>query len=157
MQTATRVDLLDQIIADFEDEFNFKRSSVFSWSPAKQTIYYSRAKSAAENAVWSLLHEIGHAKLGHKTYHDDLELLIMEVEAWRRAKQIAESYHLVIDEDHIEECLESYRIWLHDRSRCIECGLNSFQIEPTVYECSNCYTRWSVPASRMCKIRKQRL
>jgi hypothetical protein len=158
MQTAQpRLELLNQIRDDFSDRFTFKRGKLFTWSSADETIYYSTAKEAAENAVWSLLHEIGHADLGHKQYKDDLELLMMEVEAWRRAKLLADGYHLVIDELHIQECLDSYRDWLHQRSRCIECKMHSFQIDTTTYECFNCSTRWKVPASRMCVVRKRRV
>jgi len=152
-----RLILLHRIIDDFSQEFNFKRSSVFSWSSENETVYYSTAKTAAENAVWSLLHEIGHASLNHKQYTDDLELLMMEVAAWKKAKEIATRYYLVIDEDHIEDCLDSYRNWLHTRSRCIECKTHSFQIDQTTYQCYNCLTRWKVPASRMCNPRKTRI
>jgi len=92
-----------------------------------------------------------------KQYTDDLELLMMEVAAWKKAKEIATRYYLVIDEDHIEDCLDSYRNWLHTRSRCIECKTHSFQIDQTTYQCYNCLTRWKVPASRMCNPRKTRI
>ena len=158
MQTThPRLELLLQIKDDFSDEFTFKRGKLFTWSSAEETIYYSTAKAAAENAVWSLLHEIGHAKLDHKQYHDDLELLMMEVQAWKKAKELAAAYFLVIDEEHIQECLDSYRDWLHVRSRCVECKMHSFQIDETTYECHNCYTKWKVPASRMCVVRKKRV
>jgi hypothetical protein len=155
--TSTSLSLLQRIIEDYSDAFSFKESSIFSWSPQKKTIFYSTAKNASENAVWSLLHEIGHAKLGHKKYEDDFELLIMEVEAWRKAKQLAERYHLVIEEDHIEECLESYRNWLHQRSRCIECKFTSFQIDMNTYQCVNCDTKWTVPYSPHSAIQKKRV
>lgn len=155
--TQPRLELLHQIRDDFSDQFTFKKGNIFTWSSADATIYYSTAKAAAENAVWSLLHEIGHATLGHRQYRDDLELLMMEVSAWKQAKQLAAKYHLVIDESHVEECLDSYRDWLHTRSRCIECKMHSFQIDETTYECYNCTTRWKVPASRMCVVRKTRV
>ncbi len=155
--TERRLELLHQIRDDFSDQYKFKRGKVFTWSSSEGAIYYSTAKSAAENAVFSLLHEIGHAQLGHKQYRDDLELLMMEVAAWKQAKQLAHRYHLVIDEHHIEECLDSYREWLHQRSRCVECKTHSLQIDQVTYECYNCGTRWQVPASRMCVIRKRRL
>ena len=155
--TARRLDLLEQIKDDFSDQFTFKRGSVFSWSSSDETIYYSTAKSVADNAVFSLLHELGHALLGHKQYNDDLELLMMEVAAWKQAKILADQYHLVIDEHHIQDCLDSYRDWLHQRSRCVECATHSLQIDEVTYECYNCGTSWQVPASRMCVVRKKRL
>jgi hypothetical protein len=155
--TTTRKDLVSRIRQDFEHAYRFKRSRVFTWAASENTIYYSTAKSASENPVWSLLHELGHAELGHRTYHDDLELLIMEVAAWQKAKHLAEEYHLVIEDEHIDECLSSYRNWLHQRSRCVECKMHALQIDRTTYECYNCLTKWQVPTSRMCVVRKRRL
>ncbi len=151
------VTLFDQILADFSDQFSFRKGTLFSWSSGEGVIYYTTSKNASDNAVWSLLHEIGHAQLSHKQYNDDLELLMMEVAAWKQAKILADTYHLVIDEHHIEECLDSYRDWLHQRSRCVECQLHSLQLDEVTYECYNCGTRWKVPASRMCVVRKRRL
>lgn len=155
--TAARRDLVDRIRQDYADKYRFRRSRSFTWSSSDNTIYYSTAKSASENAVWSLLHELGHAELGHRNYRDDLELLIMEVAAWKQAKGLAEDYHLVIEDEHIEECLSSYRNWLHQRSKCIECKMHALQIDRTTYECYNCLAKWQVPASRMCVVRKRRL
>ena len=155
--TKPGLDLLYQIIDDYRDRFSFAQGDTFAWSSADTTILYSTEKAAAENGVWSLLHEIGHAELEHSHYNDDLELLIMEVEAWKKAKELADHYHLVIDDEHIQECLDSYRDWLHQRSRCIECKMHSFQNDHTTYECFNCGTRWKVPASRMCVVRKTRI
>ena len=103
------------------------------------------------------LHELGHASLGHQRYSDDLQLLIMEVQAWREAKDHAKRYGISIDEAHIDECLDSYRQWLHVRSRCIECSNNSMQIDRTTYQCHNCLTKWNVPSSRFCAIRRTRV
>lgn len=155
--TLTSIDLVHRIRDEYADRYKFKKGRVFSWSSSNSTIYYSTAKSVAENAVWSLLHEIGHAELKHKIYRDDLELLIMEVAAWKKAKQLAEDYHLVIEDDHIEDCLSSYRDWLHARSKCVDCKMHAFQTDSTTYECHNCLARWKVPASRMCVVRKKRI
>lgn len=155
--TQPKIDLLSRIIDDFSELYVFKLGNTFVWSSSDQTIYYTTDRDVAENAVWSLLHEIGHAELGHIRYSDDLELLMMEVEAWKKAKDLAAKYHLVIDEHHIEECLDSYREWLHQRSRCVECKTHSLQLDETTYECYNCSTRWTVPGSRMCVVRKRRI
>src|SRR4051812_45850025 len=77
----------------------------FVWSPATESIAvppYSRGITSC----WSLIHELGHARLGHKTYKSDFELLKLEVEAWSEARRIAGTYGIVIDEDHIENCLD---------------------------------------------------
>ena len=155
--TAQKLDLFSQICRDYSDRYTFKEGSTFVWSSADKTIHYSTSRDVAENAVWSLLHELGHAELRHTRYEDDFELLILEVQAWKKAKQLAEDYHLVIDEHHIEECLDSYREWLHQRSRCVECKNHSLQVDETTYQCHNCSTVWKVPASRHCVVRKKRI
>ena len=133
--TQPKLGLVDKIVGDFSDRYKFKQGKTFVWSSSEETVYFSTDREATENAVWSLLHEIGHAELSHQSYNDDLELLMMEVAAWKQAKILAEAYHLVIDEHHIEECLDSYRDWLHKRSRCVECKTHSLQLDGTTYEC----------------------
>lgn len=155
--THARLDLIGQIRRDFAHKYNFKQADTFIWSSAEETVYYTTNREVSENPIWSLLHELGHAELGHKHYDDDLELLMMEVAAWKEAKILADQYHLVIDEHHIDECLDSYRNWLHQRSRCVECKMHCLQTDQTTYECYNCGTRWKVPASRMCMVRKRRV
>ena len=155
--TERKLDLLTRIREDFSDRYTFLPGDAFVWSSSDETIYYSEDRDVTENAVWSLLHEIGHAELGHTRYEDDFELLMLEVAAWKKAKELAANYHLVIDEHHIEDCLDTYREWLHERSRCIECKNHSLQADETTYECFNCGTKWKVPASRMCVVRKRRV
>lgn len=148
--------LVNQLAQDFKD-FTFTSGTDFVWSPSEQTIHYDEATISDQKGLWSLLHELGHAQLGHTTYHDDLELLIMEVSAWKQAQQIAQNYEIEIDADHINTCLETYRSWLFHRSKCVECGTHCFQINQTTYQCHNCSTKWQVSASRLCRIRKKRL
>ncbi len=158
MQTElSDLELINKIRADYTDRYTFKKSSVFFWSSADNTIHYSGAKSLGRLGPWTLLHELGHAELQHTSYRDDLELLMMEVAAWQEAKRLAQSYGVSIDEEHIDACLESYRQWLHTRSQCPNCRMHAFQSEFTTYECHNCLTKWQVPASRMCAVRKRRV
>ncbi len=148
--------LSKQIFADF-DHLTFARGETFVWSPNQQAIHYVPQALNQPRGIWSLLHEIGHAELAHTSYNDDFQLLIMEVEAWAKAKQIAANYEIDIDEEHIEQCLDSYRDWLHRRSRCLDCGVNSFQLDATTYSCHNCGCKWRVPASKICQVRRQRI
>lgn len=151
---------MQTLIKQLENDFNtltFSASDVFMWSPHSQTISYNPKKMSETEGIWSLLHEIGHAQLGHATYHDDLELLIMEVSAWKEAKLIAKTYDIAIDEQHIDSCLETYRNWLHSRSKCVECMTHSLQIDTTTYLCHNCGTKWKVSESQLCHIRKRRI
>jgi len=148
--------LFNKILQDFGG-YNFKQGEVFVWSPNETTIQYEQGALNQIQGIWSLLHEIGHGELEHKAYEDDLHLLMMEVQAWKKAKKIAAKYGIEIAEDHVESCIDSYREWLHLRSRCVECGMHAMQSDKTTYRCHNCATKWRVPASRICQIRKRRV
>lgn len=132
---------------------NFAHGRAFFWSPAEKTIVYK--DSADEIAKWSLLHEVAHALLEHQTYQTDLELLMMEVSAWHKAQKIAPNHGLEIDENHIQDCLDTYRDWLDQRSTCPLCGNTGLQHSARQYKCFNCGTKWQVSASRFCRPYRQ--
>src|SRR5579875_1922795 len=54
-------------------ELRFVASKRFCWSPESQEIFYDTAREG-DDFTWSLLHETGHALLGHTTYLADFEL-----------------------------------------------------------------------------------
>ncbi len=85
-----------------------------------------------------LLHEVGHAILRHKDFRTDVERLKMERAAWEQARLLCERYNIYYDEDLVEEALDSYRDWLHQRSVCPECGLTRYQGRDGVYHCPGC-------------------
>ena len=94
------------------------------------------------------MHETGHALLGHANYQADYELIQLEVAAWQEAKQIAKPLKIEIDEDHIQDCLDTYRDWLYKRSICPNCATKSLQQGDFVhYRCFNCHTTWRVSNS----------
>ena len=62
----------------------------------------------------------------------------MEVEAWEKARELAAKYDVFIDEELIEQELDSYRDWLHQKSRCPSCGLTRFQTPDGVFHCPRC-------------------
>ncbi len=129
----------------------FIESGSFYWSPKNHTIYYNAPELNEVKGQWALLHEAGHAVKNHQSYKTDAGLLILEVEAWQTGKEFAKKLGLVIDDTHIQDCLDTYRDWLYARSTCPTCALNSLQINQTTYKCLNCSTRWSVSASRFCR------
>lgn len=133
-----------RLCADYPDILIIESQKSY-WNPQTRTIYYNPNHS---HPIWSLLHEVGHMVSGHINYSGDVELLMMEAEAWKTAKVIAKKYGIIIDQDHIEDCLDSYREWLYRRSKCPGCGLNGLQSEPTQYTCPNCTTIWKVSKSR---------
>src|SRR4051812_49086713 len=92
----------------------FTPGQQFFWSPETGEIFY-KENAKGKTAVWSLLHESGHALLKHKSYQADFELLKLEVAAWQEARQLANKFAIEIDEDHIQDCLDTYRDWLYKR------------------------------------------
>jgi len=142
--------LLEQIRNDFPD-IEFVESSQFSWHAGSNLVSYKVLKADDIHGVWALLHELGHALLGHTDFETDIELLKIEVDAWSRAHKIARKYGIIIDEEYIQNCLDSYRDWLHLRSTCPTCYERSLQIDKHTYRCLNCQTEWHVTRSRLCR------
>ena len=85
-----------------------------------------------------LLHEVSHAVLGHHSFDTDVSRLKMEAEAWEKAKELAHKYKIAINEDVIQDELDTYRNWLHQKSRCPICGLTRFQTPDGAYHCPRC-------------------
>ena len=108
-----------------------------------------------EHGVWALLHEIAHAQLEHKKYGTDFSLLKLETQAWSLAKQISIRYNVTIDEDYVQDCLDTYRDWLHKRAKCPTCGVVSLQRKDLIYQCFNCSTNWQVPRSPLCQVSRR--
>jgi hypothetical protein len=125
----------------------FTVGETLCWSPKLNQIFYAADEN--EHSVAGLLHEVGHALLGHHTFKSDVELLQKEVEAWQTAQQLASSYGVNIDENHVQDCLDTYRDWLYHRSRCPACHATGVQQTPREYHCINCGTKWGVSNSRL--------
>ncbi|MDB5185809.1 MAG: hypothetical protein JWL85_332 [Candidatus Saccharibacteria bacterium] len=130
---------------------SFAEGTSFFWSPKQKLITYRVAKIPNDRDVWALLHETAHASLNHTQYNSDFELLMLEVAAWEKACEIGTELGLPIDEEHIQNCLDTYRDWVHQRSTCPSCSSTSFQKDPHSYHCHNCQTVWQVSASRFCR------
>jgi hypothetical protein len=129
-------------------ELQFVASNRFCWSPESQEIFYDEFQHG-KKATWSLLHETGHGLLGHKTYLADFELVRLEMQAWNKACELAKDLAITIDEDHIQDCLDTYRDWLYKRSICPTCATKALQQKDYAhYRCHNCHTRWRVTPSR---------
>lgn len=116
------------------------------WSPGKQEIYYE--PSGQVETIYGVLHEISHARLGHSTYHTDIDLLNKEVLAWEEALGLAKKYGIELDETHVQDCLDTYRDWLHKRSTCPACGVKGLQSTALQYDCPNCGQMWQVTDAR---------
>ncbi len=152
--TSLQRSVMDALVSKLKyiiPDINFMIASSFSWSPATKTISYPSKVEDVTVGSWSLIHETGHAVLRHTSYQTDVELLLMEVAAWQEARKIAKKIDIVIDEDHIQNCLDTYRDWLHQRSTCPTCGVVSLQHTDGGYKCHNCSRTWRVTTSRFCR------
>lgn len=147
--------LVKQIKTSYPYYF-FELGEDFVWRAANQTITHPPLKSP--EAIWSLLHELGHAQLQHSHFARDIELMQREVQAWEFAStEIAPLFKIVISSEYIQEHLDTYRIWLDSRSRCPRCNQNGIQTTTNTYSCVNCRCLWQVNDARMCRLRRTRL
>lgn len=138
--------MLKQLQTRFAD-FTYVAGERFCWSPDTNEIYYD-ADRQDEAADWSLLHETGHALLGHREYQADFELIRMEMAAWRSARELAKDFDITIDEEHIQDCLDTYRDWINKRSICPDCDTRALQQNDYAhYRCFNCHSVWRVTPS----------
>ena len=126
-------EFLKKIQADYP-EFRFTEGKKYAFRPPR-TIVLGPSEAFSELL---LLHEVSHAILGHKTFKMDVERLKMESEAWEKARELADKYTIGINEDLIQDELDTYRDWLHTRSRCKECGLTCYQTSDGAYHCPRC-------------------
>lgn len=141
----------DRIIADNPD-LQFMPGESYVWSPEKNTVYYPEDDKLAV----SLLHEIGHARAGHTSYRLDIELVKMEADAWSLAGSLSEKYDIDIDQEHVDDCMDTYRDWLLSRAKCPDCDIAGIQSAATMhYTCINCAQSWKVPAESQCIVRRR--
>lgn len=127
------------------------KGEVFGWNHIACAVTYNPRDP---NAIAYLLHEFGHALLGHTNYRQDVELLQMERAAWDEAIKLSREYHIDIEEDLVEDALDSYRDWLHMRSLCPHCQSTGIQVSPGHYECLACHHTWRVNEARTCALRR---
>ena len=125
----------------------FKAGRQEHWSPKTNTITYNSQQSY-KMLCYGLLHELAHALLAHSNYASDFELLKLESDAWSLADKIGQKYGVKIDPDHIQNCLDTYRDWLHRRSACPKCNTHVLQRDAEFYRCYNCQTVWKVSSGR---------
>lgn len=146
------MDELVQVLSDTYPALKFVAAESFYWCPETAEVYYDVRRSQDESAQWSLLHETSHALLEHNAYKADIELLHIEVAAWDHAYELAKAYQINIDEDYVQDCLDTYRDWLYRRSICPGCGTQCLQTDQgNQYRCFNCHMRWNVSPSRFCR------
>ncbi len=121
-------------IQDDFPEFRFAHGKKFAFRPPK-TIIVGPLEPFSELLV---LHELSHAILKHRDFRMDIERLRMENEAWEKTRELASNYAVQINEDLIQGDLDTYRDWLHAKSKCRKCGLTCYQTPDGVYHCPRC-------------------
>ena len=131
-------------IVDSFEHLQFKPGSEFVWSPRESTVYYDTERIDTTAGKLALLHEIGHAELRHSSIRSDMHLVGMEVEAWEFARQHAPQFDLEVNEEYIDNCLESYRIWAYKRAICPKCSFHGIQKTRQDYHCFTCRHAWRV-------------
>ncbi|MBQ5812095.1 TFIIB-type zinc finger domain-containing protein [Candidatus Saccharibacteria bacterium] len=125
--------LTEKLKKDYPD-LRFKEGRKFAFRPPR-TIVIGPEEPGAELL---LLHEVGHAISGHRDFDVDVKRLKMEVEAWEKARDLANNYGVEFSEEVMEAELDSYRDWLHQKSRCPACGLTRFETPDGQYHCPRC-------------------
>ena len=126
-------EVFGRLTTDFP-EFNFKMGMKFVFKPPKTVVFGSPEPHSALLA----LHEVSHAILQHRCFKTDIERLKMENAAWEKARELANVYGIELDEDLVQDELDTYRDWLHQKSRCPVCGLTRFQTPDAAYHCPRC-------------------
>lgn len=127
------VEFLEKIAANHSD-FRFVVGRKYTFRPPRTIVIGPLEPS------WRLLliHEVGHALCGHRSFRTDVERLKIEVQAWEKARELAQKYDIEYDEDLVQGELDTYRDWLHQKSRCPKCGLTRFQTPDSQYHCPLC-------------------
>lgn len=146
--------IVNQITSDCSD-VRFSTGEDFYWRSEGSTVYHPPILSTEDLLL--LLHEIGHAKLGHTSYSSDVHLLDMEREAWQYAlSTLVPTYGVSQDValEASEDALDSYREWLHRRSTCPSCHAIGLESTKSTYRCLACNQEWRVNEARSCQLRR---
>lgn len=124
---------LENLVRDYPG-FRFVFGRKFAFRPPK-TIVLGSYEPFSELLT---LHEVSHAILRHNGFRVDVERVKLENEAWEKARELAKKYKIEVNEELIQDELDTYRDWLHKKSRCPKCGLTRFQTPDAAYHCPLC-------------------
>lgn len=115
-------------------EYRFIQGRKFTFRPPRTIVI----GSPEPYARLLTLHELGHALSGHHHFDTDIKRLKMELEAWEKARSLSAKYKLTFNENLMQRELDTYRDWLHQKSRCPDCGLTRFETPDGQYHCPRC-------------------
>lgn len=146
----------NSLVASLTKDFThitFVADTDFFWSPLEKAVHYGPLASDRDHLT--LLHEISHAHLKHQAYRRDIDLVKMEREAWEYVREVlGPRYRHDVDDDTIEEAIDTYREWLHARSRCPQCSQTGIQSDASSYHCLACGSDWRVNEARRCGLKR---
>lgn len=143
--------LLIEKLKSESPEVSFVVGHEFGWNPKTHTVTYDETSPELEAY---LLHEYGHALLGHDTYERDIDLIAMERDAWKVAQETATTHDLTIKSDTIQDALDTYRDWMHARALCPTCSATGIETSKHEYTCVSCRGKWRVNEARRCALRR---
>lgn len=147
----TTSSLVAKLSHDFPN-VSFVKDDLSRWSAVESTVYYNLTEPHVD---WIILHELSHACLKHTQYTRDIALLAMERDAWQHAADaLAPRYGITIDEDFIEDHLDTYRDWLHAKSTCPACTQNGMEYARKRYRCLACGHEWRTNNGTQTRIRR---
>ena len=156
--TIDNIDIKIQSIIDvYKSTFNFKLNDSYRWNPETRTINYAKRSVSEPKDASAFLHELSHGILEHQDFEYDVDLLRMEMQAWELAARLAAEHCIEFHKDYSQACLESYRVWIAERSTCPECDQTTLESAPQSHYCFNCSTSWKVSKQQMCQIQRRRL
>ncbi len=155
---ATTTPKISSVFSRLQKDFSdiaFVAGVDFQWSPDTSTITHPPITTREE--LSQLLHEVSHALLGHLSYPSDIALIDMERQAWQHAiEQLAPRYglRLGVEDDIVQNTLDSYRLWLSARSTCPECSSIGQGLNKSNYRCLACGQSWRVNEARTCRLKR---
>ena len=115
-------------------DLTFKIGQRFSFTPPRTITL------GPKEPFYSLLvlHELGHALCKHNNFITHIRRLAIEREAWDKARDLPHEFGIEFNEDFAESQLDTYRNWLHSKSKCKKCGLTRYQTDDGRYHCPYC-------------------
>jgi len=143
-----------EIIAAYPEQ-RFLPAGYFAYDASEDIVNYVPGLLRRNSGKLALLHEISHAMLGHFHYRFDFELFAMEMDAWNMTRLLAIKHDVGVQESYINECMDSYDVWLTKRGTCPRCNQFNLQSKPNEFRCYRCLTRWKVSEDIQSTIRRK--
>ena len=144
--TLKRFSLLERLSRDYPN-LKFVEGARFSFRPPKTIVI---GPDEGEKTPMLLFHELGHALSKKYSYALKIERLKIEVAAWQAGKEAYQKYPELPpwDDEFVEDALDTYRDWLHNKSICKTCGLTMYQTPDKSWLCPFCNQFTGYPQHR---------